>query len=729
MSIASTLGPQSLAQLGISVSDIALIYSQGRKFGNWLTARRNDEELFESILEDPESLLKRRGIVDVSRMDSMFPDVHFIYRGTRTRTTQKQLDPKGKEALRDFAWLMVVIVAVMDLCLPPEALAEFLIGVFVRLLNNEEAESGLRVGLDASIESWRSLGQVRRLVPVIRKALQRAWREKTETESIPQLNPTETDEMAALLYQMMSRGDPDFTCISAATFSAARAMETAGIHIATTVQNRSYPEQFMVTYASEVQSLPNQRGRHHPRDYDDPLRLQKQVIKRMQIISYPADKPHAMIYACQAASTTLNHMVMLWDLGARAAAEMELSPKADLPYIREVDFYYELRLTASSDDFGCFTAANGIIASKAFPSRSQAVSRGVEKLLEGLTEHRITWLEQHTGLEYLIRDDSTIPSRRSENMELFLCYQALIFGFYHRLLRPLVTFDFLADKGEGAFFQGVWGYGSKAFLAMCTQFGQEFRSNGRVDRTHMLHMLAAMFGGRLKHFSPASSRRGLVGVFAPTSVIALPLLQVSDEPQQLSKYAVLDLPLVHLTPNEDGELYAGHGIGISFTHIATPPLSIRPRGPRDPSKWSVHSSMAKAFRDGGMGVVMAARCAGRLVGWFSPGAADTMFLSTAYQNQRHDEDDAKNMEAEEAPEVQGFEILDEHWQSGKLWRPLAEENSGLTLGVVQSAGCPALRYAAAGFYGGCGEEVAIVTDDVAAAVGRVEAQDAGIVIT
>ena len=57
-----------------------------------------------------------------------------------------------------------------------------------------------------------------------------------------------------------------------------------------------------------------------------------------------------------------------------------------------------------------------------------------------------------------------------------------------------------------------------------------------------------------------------------------------------------------------------------------------------------------------------------------------------------------------------------------------EANADATVGVVHSVGCPALRYAAAGFYGGAGEEVAIATDDIDFALSRVEGSDAGIII-
>ncbi|KAK5658644.1 hypothetical protein OQA88_2038, partial [Cercophora sp. LCS_1] len=60
MSLAASVGPESLIQLGVSLLDVAPIYSHGRRFGNWLTAERHSQDLFETLMETPEVLLKRK---------------------------------------------------------------------------------------------------------------------------------------------------------------------------------------------------------------------------------------------------------------------------------------------------------------------------------------------------------------------------------------------------------------------------------------------------------------------------------------------------------------------------------------------------------------------------------------------------------------------------------------------------------------------------------------------
>lgn len=76
--------------------------------------------------------------------------------------------------------------------------------------------------------------------------------------------------------------------------------------------------------------------------------------------------------------------------------------------------------------------------------------------------------------------------------------------------------------------------------------------------------------------------------------------------------------------------------------------------------------------------------------------------------------------------VRGFSAQDEHWQQG---RPLRAPPNHFEVRVVHSRGHVVLRHAATGIYASIAEEVAIATDDIDLAVGRIRGQDvSGIVI-
>jgi hypothetical protein len=63
-----------------------------------------------------------------------------------------------------------------------------------------------------------------------------------------------------------------------------------------------------------------------------------------------------------------------------------------------------------------------------------------------------------------------------------------------------------------------------------------------------------------------------------------------------------------------------------------------------------------------------------------------------------------------------------------MWSLPIRENSKDGFVVVHSLGCPVLRYAATGFFGSTGSEIAISSGNFDFAFGRVEAQESGIII-
>ncbi|KAI8940628.1 hypothetical protein NX059_001900 [Plenodomus lindquistii] len=230
-----------------------------------------------------------------------------------------------------------------------------------------------------------------------------------------------------------------------------------------------------------------------------------------------------------------------------------------------------------------------------------------------------------------------------------------------------------------------------------------------------------MYNGRRKIFDTSSKLPRLVGILGPISLLALPLIHTTDNPSEISKIAVVDLPIVDLNADSaDGDLMASDGGGLSFEHPSENvhvTAAVQPTSPAH--KWTVHPHMSIAL--GGQntsGVVMAARCGKRLVGWFNPLAADVSFLSSAYLMKSYSEE-----------EVVAFEVKDEHWVAGKALQP-DPDRPGLQFGVVHSNSSSSLRYAAAGFYAEKGEEVAIArsSSEFCGAFDRLKAQDRGVVI-
>lgn len=718
MSLTVAAGAKSLISLGVSLSDIALLYDWGRKFGNFLRAAKNEEELLESIMETSDAILKRRGLVEVARMESRWNSFQLVYEGNRISNESKP-EVASKQNLSALSWLMVTIISALDLCLPPAGVHALLVRVFHDLITStstaEESQlsNALQVQLPTNIESWRDVGRVRGLDKRIMQHMMSCRYKHTEVKAIPQLNPAELEDAKGFLFWLMDGKEFSFKCISATVFSLASALRHAGILIKTDGV-RAYETEPVVSYAARGQPFEYLDSRSLE-NVDDPSGVVRGIRSRAQIISFPFEKPEAMIDTVEVRRDITNRMAMFWQHGCDAAESFHITASANTPFTPSSEVLYSIE--NADTPRSRFAVHLMTLAHRAFPAVTEGILKALEELMTGVETENTVWLEQHTAAEFLSRTEASMPDRRSDRMNLWTQYQALVFGFYYRLLKQLLVFD---GVSKDAFFRGVWGYGSTTSLAAFTEFSNTLRSDGSVTRTHILHILSMMYCGRTQRFSRESSASGLLGILGLTSIIAMPLHRVTDRPQEIAKFAFADLPIIDLATNADGELYAGKGFDVKFDDASRELEDIHPHGSE--GKWTAHAKMSMLVGETKPGVVMAARCNGRPVGWFSPLAADITLLSGAYQQERH----VDEVGYVDGTIVRGFSVRDEHWQQG---RPLIAAQGHDDVGVVHSKGNAVLRYAATGIYASVNEEVAIATDDIDLAVGRIRGQDvSGIVI-
>jgi hypothetical protein len=709
-SVAMAVGAGQLLQLGVGYSDIALLVDQGRRLGNWYRASNNEKDLLNCIGEDAEAVLQRRGLIDCQEMEHKWPTIHFIYEGSHHDTTKLSQRPEIANSpsseenvlrLSSLSWLMVPVITALDLCLPSSSIKKLILQVFVAVLDRqEELEESLRVLLPTNIESWRSTGCARGMRNPISRHMREAAKKITGEDAIPQLNPPEAAEMGDFLLWLLRKASNNFSATSAIVFAVVDAIGKAGVKLSTN-GSRSYETEPVVVYSDSLLNL-QEIGAHEGEGREN-FRRQHSVVGRAQQIAYPRSKPSSMIHSVPAPRQTINSMIEFWELGWNAASKMKLRASAHLPFISgETDVYFIL--DHDDPEQSTFSSTVMMITNSIFPERSESLFLAVEKLVENAGPHNVLWLSTFLDLRHLNQRegiDKSTPTDLQINL-LWKC-QALIFGFYYGLLEPLVSTDLVQ---EDAYFRGLWGEGSTMFLGMCVEFGGLLRTDGRVSRTHILYMLSTMYDARPKGFPRNSGPTGLLGILGSISVLSSPLFHTTDDPEEISRFVLTDLPVLDLAAESNGELVAGHGGGFPSRDLNhDKPAKISPRGPE--KEWSLHAKMNTLFGDSDSGVVMAARCAGRLVGWFNPLAADVAFLSEAYLDRRHDNKD----EHIDRSVVVGYEIHDSHWQSNRLPRPM-NQRVPVHIGLVQSQQCPALRYAAAGIFTEHGEEVRVATDDI-----------------
>jgi hypothetical protein len=731
MALSIVAGTNGLIQLGLSISDLALLIDQGKKVGNFIRAGQNDDDLFDVLDEDREAVLKRGGLVEARDMEKRWPMMNFIHQGAKVKgnIVQSQQSPSSlqepnharrrnntQDGVDSFTWIMVAITSALDECLPSHYIQELLIRVFVEVLDrNDDVTLALRVHIKRNIESWRSFGCTREIAHSIkiqmRKSLSKGMSDQLPILAVPQLNEAETGDMENMLVWLLNGELTAFNAMSPVSYAIAEAWKSVGLDLCTD-RNPVRESQACVAYSVEIgyswkltsMAIPIPRG------------LGSQALQ----ISWPRDRPESMIDALGVGRALEDAMCKAWQYGKDAAVPLKLIGEADGPYENTKEVYYSLKVSDDARVNRRYDPHIGMLADQGFPADTEKTHDALRRILEHEPADSSRWLLNHVAQDYLLRVDNVDVIREPRYNSVYFKYQALIFGFYYEFPRQLLSFDFDL-VGSTAFFHGIWGTYSTTFLAMCTQLGHCLRRDSRASRAHIMYVLAAMYNGRCKSFNMNSTLPRLVGVLGPISLLALPLIYTTDDPSQISKIAVVDLPIVDLIAGSaDGDLLASEGGGIRFEsasehcHATT---SVQPAKPDH--EWSVHPYMSIAL--GGQntsGVVMAARCGKRLVGWFNPLAADISFLSSAYLTRSYSEE-----------EVVAFEIQDKHWEAGKALQP-DPDRPGFQFGVVRSHGSPSLRYAAAGFYAEKGEEVVIArsSSEFCGAFDRLQAQDRRIVI-
>ena len=587
MAVSVSVGTTQLLQLGVGVADIALLLHAGRKLGNFFRVASNDDELLATLCEDMNAILRRRDLIDTAKVERRWSQMRLIYQANTLETSVKQPLHETKGRLSPFSWAMIMIVTTLDVCLPSHAVIEVVTHVFGHVLDrSEELEATLRVLLPSNIQSWRSAGCARGMTLDASKAMRDCRARVTGHTALPQLNEAETHEMQGFLVWLLGARSSDRPLLSAMVYGAACALEKLGMQLRTGGE-RVYEAEPMVSYAESAEA------RFRPKN--ESLWRKRRGRRNMALqIAFPRGNPMAMIHAVAPPGqrNRVNNMIRAWGLGTAAAEGVFLKAEADESYTKETDVYYVLE--DRSEGLSVFSAEVNMLAGRAFPIRSEAVLFAVDQFSERLGAELMSWLQQHTEVEFLKKTEDRSLGALPKQTDVWLMYQSLVFGFYYKLVEPLLSFQFTR---EDAHFKGLWGQDSTTFLGMCIQFGDTLRREGRVSRPHLLHLLSTMYTGRPKWFSPLSASHGLVGVLGLASIVSKSLLHPSDDPNEIGHFVLADLPILDLAADTDGELFASAGGGIAFDQHPPAGYPTNAQRSHDQSPWKMGLVRAESPRE------------------------------------------------------------------------------------------------------------------------------------
>lgn len=690
MSLSIQAGACSLTQIGLSISDIGVLVQFSRSFGNWLRVTPNDEELFNTINEDYGIVLRRHGLVDLVEMENCWSrQLHLIHQGAIIRDNAKSRKEEDGQ-LGGFSWLMVAIVMAIDPCLTPDEVRDLLLQLFVKLLRRDDAQDvseALQMQIQTNIESWRSTGEVRGLRAPLCTAMKDCRLTLTGCASIPHLTRAERGELFEFLTWLMAGETEQFTMVSATLYAVASALHRAEIRLSLGSVDHTLAGMVVVHYANEGTNM---------QSLQDVLQSELRSIQGAEVdntvppirISYLSGNPVQMIETLPCSRQTKNDLRKFWFKGAQAAARISLRAVARL---RRTGIKYLVK-----DYDPCVSAWPGRLtdlSSEHFPVDSEMLLLALHDLMDSLSDQTEDWLYRSAKVDGGINDLDN--SFTEQQLNAFLCFQSLVFGYWYRLLEPWVSMQYIEHE---VYFYGVWGFRDTYLLVMLRTAATHFRlglakPHEGLSREEMLQVLATMFTGRSKHRSERPRKQkpilshGMVAILDKISIVSMSLLKVSDDPQQQACFAVLSLPLINVLPDRDGELWTGDAAGIKLSPRTIMSEIITRKLPRE--QWSVHPKMMTV---GGRlnNVVMMARCGGVTVGVFNPADADAALLRAQENRSGH----LVSKEPGIVPCKSFLDTTEHHFKSGIIHRPMRSGD----IVLVHSYRMPVMRYAAAGFY-------------------------------
>ena len=710
MALSVQLGAHSLIQLGVGISDIAVLMRHGH---NWLKTRRYDHELFESIAEVYGEVLRRRGLVDVTFMEHVWATrYNFVYHG---ETVQQRLHASDDvKSLEGFSWLMVALITTFDLCLTTSLMKSLLADLFVRILHRDDVQElseALAINLHDNIESWRSTGCIRGLVVPVTNAVRNCRADVTGEMAIPQLNRWERQELLELLVWLLSGDTNQHQSLSATCYSLAAGWKAAGICVDVSPSVNLDTSRPTIYYTQG----PGEETRfEHILEMGMELNIGHKQLVPAQHCTFAFGHPEQMIECLPRPIPVKNRIASFWSKGTNAAKNFTFKaiPGSRIQYSPGKVLY---DILPQAECTRRWPSATLILAERAFPATDDITCQAIEDLTAGDPSIFHDWLG--TNLMY---DDSTIGDLSNSfpdaELDLLLCYQALVYGFWYQIVDELLVQDYIQTD---ILMSGIWGWRETRLLAKLEQLNRTIVKRQPIARVDMIRALAMMFAGRCgKPFESVAEddvrRQGLMAVLGSISIVSMSLLRIPRLPEDCVKFALVSLPVLDLLGDQNGELFsAARFDGPQITDASPTELIVFKSSPI--KTWSVHPKLN--YVNGRIeDVSMVARCGGVPVNSFCPDLADIAFLNSIHLHSglgddKHSSGPLENRRESDDEDVKvfGVNVTEDDFLNGII-PASSTDQANPYVKVVHSTKSVAMRYAAIGEHCLVGDEMRILYD-------------------
>ncbi|KAF2739598.1 hypothetical protein EJ04DRAFT_606095 [Polyplosphaeria fusca] len=564
MSLQISAGHGSLLAIGMGISDIATIYSLGRRFGNWVTANSGDREFLDLLELDELDILHRRGIMDTLRWNKKWSSQMSLLVNGKPTIFQGQAAHEGLEKLGLFSAVMVCTVAALDAFLFTREAKSLLYKLLLELLRTTEyGEDILASHFDQRFNSWRSSATVRGLVTEARK-IRRELLQDGMVQS-GQMPIRDSPHVLDMLYWLLSGNAESYTSVSTDAAGIALCLSRLGIDIlsvsglghkstrATPCQLRynSNVATIVPGYWMKLSAPSSRRGSH--------TILNLKCLEEA-FTNFPIDSEDA------------NRCRMAWIEGQKAAKYVAcrlISPRLPL---KEDDLEYAfydvgeklgrvMKWSRVRPDIHKIVSAHAFIV-------NHEICEALSLVFQHEPSHVLDWLVSQTDEPWGAprhNDITTMSMKNKKIISTFTTFQAFFLGYYYGIFLPLVdTSQLQLETVDGRWgFRCTWLLRHMRLSHLVSQNVQE-QGIRILRRKQILAILSALFLGDMnpgddqsKVTYTTSSDDLCVGVVHKRAILAKSLVQPCRGPRDIGSFVLLDVDVSGIPVKKDGWVHTG----------------------------------------------------------------------------------------------------------------------------------------------------------------------------
>ncbi|KAF4454149.1 hypothetical protein F53441_3284 [Fusarium austroafricanum] len=632
MSLQVSTGPGSLIALGLSISDVATLFSLSKQYGNWLSTASGDKDLLELLDQDEMDVLRRGGLIDTARFNKRWGSELVIFANGQSQTFRGEKAEKALEPLGQLSATLVCIVAALDAFCSTDLVKSVIRSTLLEVLAPAEyGEDIVTSQYTQRINSWRSSATVRGMSAEAR----RIRKDLIHREAVfPGLMPPgDLPHMVSFLVWLLTDKSDSHTTQSSDVAGVAWCLSRIGIEVLGVCGPNMLPSEapIQLQYNPDAAWVMSQQPMRRPLDV---------YLSRQACTTVSLGSPNESLTKFPIDQMTANRCRSAWDKGQRAAASIACRPWApQIPWRsmvegRDIEYiFYDVRDGA----YGRVgTEIYNLVSLLGFAVNTETCD-ALAQVLEPEAPDVLGRLERIVDrfVDYSIED----PELEVHIINAYTVLQAFFMGYYYGIFLPLVDTSMLGLP----VVEGGWGFRSnKFFYKMASIYGNKSYprlSNGRcIPREAVIDILSALLLGNYQEISadnkkPVYSRNAwCIGVVNKRALLTYGVLRPCVTSRDVGRFMLVDADVSSIPVGSDGLIRPGVSESLKLDCLTLSSRHLSPLqqsdmfGPDSKLQEDVTFHMEPDWDGDSTTMLLCVRYKGRRVQTINPATADLNFL-------------------------------------------------------------------------------------------------------